>query len=270
MELRAYWATIRRRLWIILFLVVLTAAFAGFQYYKLAKTPGALKTYQSNITMRIGLQADPNNSNANFSDYITASEALADEIVTGPTLNTKEFTARVQAQLQADYTRNGGPQGINDIQAGSLVGSLTAVHARSLLTVTATWPTPEGAKAIATAIGEVFTQQGSTFLDYEIRNGNSVNDTAIHPKASAQVLSNASDPAQVSGPASNRPLLLLALVFVALLIGIALAFLMEYLDDRVRSKEELEDLLQLPIIGEIPRASVAEKGQGKLKQASAS
>lgn len=244
------------------------AAYAGFQYYKLAKTPGALKAYQSNITLRIGLEANSNNNNARYSDYLSASEALADEIVTGPILNTREFTARVQQQLDADYAAHNG--GLNQIDAEALVGTLSAVHARSLLTITATWPTAEGARAIATAVGEVFTQQGSSFLDYEIRDNSSMNDTVIHPKASAQVISSASNPALVNGPNSNKPLLLLALVFVGLLIGIALAFLMEYLDDRVRSREELEDLLQLPTVGEIPRPSALEKGQRKPGQASTS
>jgi capsular polysaccharide biosynthesis protein len=269
-ELRAYWAVIRRRLWIIVALVVIAAAFAGYQYYKLSKTPGALKAYQSNVTVRIGLQADPNDKNANATDYLTTGETLADEIVTGPTLTSKDFVARVKQQLDQDYTHNGNPQGANQIDEGAIAGALTSTHAHSILTITTTYQTPEGAKAIATAVGEVFTQQGSSFLDYEIRNGSSASDTSIHPQVEAQLVSGASDPGLVSGPAGNKPLQLAALVLVSLLLGIALAFLMEYLDDRVRNKEELEDLLQLPIIGEIPAASTTEKGQSKPRQASVS
>jgi capsular polysaccharide biosynthesis protein len=40
---------------------------------------------------------------------------------------------------------------------------------------------------------------------------------------------------------------------IGLLIGIALAFLLDYLDTSVRSREEAEDLLRLPVLGEIPR-----------------
>ncbi|HYW90824.1 MAG TPA: hypothetical protein VFB50_23845, partial [Chloroflexota bacterium] len=40
---------------------------------------------------------------------------------------------------------------------------------------------------------------------------------------------------------------------IGLLVGLGLAFLLDYIDPSVRSREEAEDLLRLPIIGEIPR-----------------
>jgi capsular polysaccharide biosynthesis protein len=43
------------------------------------------------------------------------------------------------------------------------------------------------------------------------------------------------------------------LVLVAFIIGIALAFLIDYLDDRIRSTEDVEQLLQLPVYGQVPR-----------------
>jgi capsular polysaccharide biosynthesis protein len=42
---------------------------------------------------------------------------------------------------------------------------------------------------------------------------------------------------------------------IGLLIGIALAFLLDYLDSSVRSRRDAESLLQLPVLGEIPRAA---------------
>jgi len=43
------------------------------------------------------------------------------------------------------------------------------------------------------------------------------------------------------------------LSLVVLIIGIALAFLIEYLDDRIYSKEAVIQSLELPVYGEIPR-----------------
>ena len=48
--------------------------------------------------------------------------------------------------------------------------------------------------------------------------------------------------------------LCLLLVLIALIIGIALAFLLDYLDDRIRSKDDVKDLFELPIYGEVPHA----------------
>ena len=72
-------------------------------------------------------------------------------------------------------------------------------------------------------------------------------------------MSAASDPATIPGPSANKPTLLLVLVIVALVIGLALAFLIEYLDDRIRNVGEVENLLQLPIYGTIPPAPAPGK-----------
>jgi capsular polysaccharide biosynthesis protein len=40
---------------------------------------------------------------------------------------------------------------------------------------------------------------------------------------------------------------------IGLLVGIGLAFLVDYLDPSVRTRQEVESLLALPVIGEIPR-----------------
>jgi len=40
---------------------------------------------------------------------------------------------------------------------------------------------------------------------------------------------------------------------IGLLVGIALAFLLDYLDTSVRSRDDAENLLRLPVVGVIPR-----------------
>jgi len=45
------------------------------------------------------------------------------------------------------------------------------------------------------------------------------------------------------------------LVLIGLIVGIGLAFLIDYLDQTVRTREEAERLLQMPVLGEIPRHS---------------
>jgi capsular polysaccharide biosynthesis protein len=58
----------------------------------------------------------------------------------------------------------------------------------------------------------------------------------------------------VPGLSASKQTLLVILLLVALLVGIALAFLVEYLDDRIRNKDDAQRLLKLPIYGEVPRA----------------
>ena len=62
-------------------------------------------------------------------------------------------------------------------------------------------------------------------------------------------------------PVSPRPLRdgLLALV-MGLMIGVGLAFLLEYFDDGWRSPEEVEQLTGVPTYGVIPNIKLSKKG----------
>ena len=54
---------------------------------------------------------------------------------------------------------------------------------------------------------------------------------------------------------------------IGLLIGIALAFLLDYLDTSVRSRDEAEDLLRLPVLGDDPAARVGAGWWPELRRA---
>jgi protein tyrosine kinase modulator len=249
-ELRSYGTILWRRLWIIVLVFGVVVLYAAYHYYTLQQTPGALKAYQTDVVIRIGLQATPSSSDQYYTDYQATSEALADEFVTGPVLSSKEFGSQVQKQVQATA---GDSVNLGPIQDSAMISSaLSATHTHALVTISVLWSTPDGAKAIANAVGEVCRTQIDSYLDYEVRTMPGATSDA-HPQVGAQVIS-ISDPVLVAGPSAHEPILLLVLLLLALIIGIALAFLIEYLDDRIRSREEVIQLLQLPVYGEIPRA----------------
>ncbi len=84
-------------------------------------------------------------------------------------------------------------------------------------------------------------QQSLNYLDIE----------AGLPNSSASVVSPAVTPMSPTSPKPTRDGLI-ALI-VGLLIGAALAYLIEYLDDTVKSKEDVESITQpLPVLGLIP------------------
>ncbi len=106
MELRFYWSIIWRRIWIIALVVGVVAIYSAYQYYHLRNTPGALKAYNSQITLLIGLQANSRSTDQSYSDYMTTSESLADELVNGPVLNSQEFATQVIQQIKTDTESN--------------------------------------------------------------------------------------------------------------------------------------------------------------------
>ena len=262
MELRTYWSIIWRRIWVVVVIVGVVALYVGYQYYHLRKTPGALKAYSSAITIQVGLQSttkgDPNNA-----DYVTVSEALADTLTMGPILTSHEFDQDVSDQVGQDLSgviaqRYGSNADLGDWHnTAAIGGALSAVRVHSLVTITSTWSTAAGAWAIANAVGEVSTTRLGTFLDYVVTadaSHTSTGATFEQPAVSGRVISNASDPATVAGTATGKIVLYIALLLVSLAIAIALTFLLDYLDDRLRDKEQITHLLQLPVLGELPRA----------------
>ena len=264
MELRAYWSVILRRIWVIALVVIIVALYSGYQYYKIRKTPGALHVYQSNVTLLIGLQS-PTKITSTYSDYVSVSDFLADEFANGPTVTSSKFAQQVYTQVNADMPQieqKFGPHpDLGDLaNSGAAVGaikaSLTAGRAHNLVTVNASWNTPAGAWAITHAVGEVVVAHVNDYIDYVVTPNTTGTATLTpdRPIVAAKVIIEATDAATIAGSQASKPTLLLVLVLVALLIGIALAFLIEYLDDRIRKTDDVMQLLQLPIYGEVPQA----------------
>ncbi len=267
MELRTYADILRRRFWIIALVVILAALYSGYQYYHLHKTIGALKLYQSTVIMHIGLQPTTYSSGQSYGDYIAASETVADQYASGPYFTAASFDNQVAQQIQADQSqiaqKFGANANLGNLDPGAIGGAISASHVHTLVTVTVTWDTPAGAWAITNAISEVTVKNIRSYVGFVVGENTAVTPVATvttssgspsQPQVEAQVVSAASDPGTIPGPQASRTTLLLVLVVVALIIGIALAFLLEYLDDRIRRREDVIQLLQLPVYGEVPHA----------------
>ena len=276
MELRAYWTIIWRRIWLVALIVGVVVLYIGYEYYHVGRHPGGLSAYQSTITYQIGLQASAKGTDPSYADNIAVSEALADTLVKGPILTSKEFDTRVSQQVSLDMSQiiqHYGPNpDLGNWQDPAAIGAaLNATNDHSLVTVNVTWTTPAGAWAITEAVGDVSTNSIGTFLDYVITNNaaHSSPATNVQPAVSARVISDATNPVQVPGTFTGKAATFAILLLVALIVGIALTFLADYLDDRIYGKEEAADLLQLPIYGELPPAKAQVKSKQRLQSPAA-
>lgn len=267
MELRVYAKIIARYIWLVILIVGVVTAYSGYQYYKLRKIPGALTAYNSNISLQIGLDATTK-GDPNPADNVTVSEALADTLVMGPILSSREFGSDIARQVEQDMSEieqrypnadlgNTDWQNPTDSTLSALAGALTSTRAHSVVTISVNWSTAAGSWAIANAIGEIGASRMGQYLDYVVATDYTHNTTTgnyIQPEVSARVVSAASVPGIVPGSSASKLTLLILLVVVALALAIALAFLLDYLDDRLRTKEDITDLFQLPVYGEVPHA----------------
>ncbi|QJX64165.1 capsular biosynthesis protein [Niallia circulans] len=114
-----------------------------------------------------------------------------------------------------------------------------------LMTLSVTDTNPKLALEIANKTAEVFEK--------EIKNMMSVDNVKVLPLAEDQ---------ENQAPISpNPPLNIVIAAVVGLLIGIGLAFLLEYIDNTVKTEQDIEKLLGLPVLGAITRIDENEEAR---------
>ena len=69
-------------------------------------------------------------------------------------------------------------------------------------------------------------------------------------------------------PVNPKPLLNMAIALVVgLMAGVGIAFLLEYLDNTIKTEEDIQNVLGLPILGAIPKISVEDEKKPKMNKA---
>ena len=225
MELRLYWAVIRRWWWIPVLTVLLVAVLSlvGARPWQ----PKA-QAFTTSLSFSIGLK--PENPADGEENYYTAlaSEYLIDDLA--EVVRGSEFAGAVSQRLQA--------QGIT-IPPGALQGSTQAGKLHRIMTVGMTWGNPDELSAIADAVILTIQEEAPTFMP------------RLFAQNGAAYLVNRGGVAAV-GTGLRQQLEFPLKLLIALAAGIALAFLVDYLDDRIRGREDVERL-GLSVVGEIPK-----------------
>jgi len=214
--------TLRKRIWtIVLVAVVTTGAALGFS---MLQTP----TYEASVLILVGQQTtgDANFGAPNVTDLQELALTVAKAVPTTPIAET------VVEQLDL-------PEG----SAGEVLKNVSAEPDPGTMFVNVSYKDsdPERAQLIANAIGKALSERISAV---------SVGANAI----TAKVWEPAALP---ETPVSPDPIRngILALVLGSLL-GVVLAFLVEYVGDNWKSREEVEEVSGLPTLSVIPKFKV--------------
>lgn len=263
MELRIYGQILWRRIWIVILVVAVVGIYVAYQYYQSHKSQVSTQTYNTAVSMRIGLQSAIHSRS--YYDYVNTSSTLADEFASGPTLSSDTFATQVIQQVQNDMHTIKQNYGQNPAlgdwkNTSTIIKALSTTRSHSTVTISVIWNTEAGAWAIARAVGEVCEANMPIYLNYPVNAQTSMSPGYL--AIEAKVIDQPAKPtATNSGSLILKKTQLLAILLVGLIVGIALAFLVEYLDDRIHRSEEVIQLLQLPIYGEIPPVPAAGQSQ---------
>jgi capsular polysaccharide biosynthesis protein len=278
MELRQYWNVIWRRRWLVLAIVAIAAVLSAFL---LLTTPKSFKTEIKFITRQEptvdnpgspGIVGGPGNLVFTFNRYynwfsseflvddytqITRSDAFAGSVL--ETMWDPGFPQKVIDTLNQQARTNTpqdqqppvlGPEMVVNlrVEIGKLTlqdvkGSIDSDRAQRELHLTIESSSGELAKAIADASAIVLTD-----AKLKVVRGTLVNDEP----AFSQI-----DDARVDSIQSSRSrdiINAVVRVIIGVVLALALAFLLEYLDSSIRDERDARKVLDLPVLGTIPRA----------------
>ena len=189
-------------------------------------------TYSATMRFNVGIRPERIPGVYTFDRYYTmlTSEYLVDDL--GEIVRSQVFAQGVSKRL-AD-------KGIA-VPAGAIGASTQPGKLHRILTVNIGWPDRSQLQAIAEAIVATLTESSADFFGQF--SASEADIRLIDPPAISEV-----------GRPAREQLDLPLRVLLALAAGIALAFLLDYLDDSVRERADLERL-GLDVLGEVPSAS---------------
>ncbi|TCP24929.1 capsular polysaccharide biosynthesis protein [Scopulibacillus darangshiensis] len=215
-SLKEIFQTLRKRLAMILVITILAAAVSAAVTY-FVMTP----KYNASTQILV------NQSDSKESVYDTNSVQTNVQLINTYSVIIKSPTVlkKVVSDLNLDMT----PDQLKGIL------SVSSEQDSQVFTVTVESTKPAEAATIANSIASVFKEKIQKIMK--------VDNVSILSKA--QVTDN-------PAPVSPKPLLNMAIAFVVgLMVSVGLAFLLEYLDNTVKTEEDIEKLLELPVLGAI-------------------
>lgn len=217
MELRRYWAVLRRYFWLItlIFLIVLGGSL-------LTRRPSPPR-YGASMRFVVGIIPQSGGDYYEYDRYYTwlASEYMVDDMA--EVVRGRAFADKVASRLS--------------LPPGSLYGTIASESKHRVLTLHIHWHNPQQLQEIAGTVAELVQKPEEFFPQL---GGQEARLVLIDPPVVYPI-----------GPSLREKLDLPLKLVLALGAGIALTFFLNYLDDTIRSGEDLE-ALGLKVLGEIP------------------
>jgi capsular polysaccharide biosynthesis protein len=225
MELRQYWHIVWKRIWIpaLLFAVVLVVSLA-------LRSPSPPQ-YQASGRVLVDVPPLEAIEGMGFDPRLTAPQATEYLV--------DDFTQFVSSQAVAEaVSERLVDQGIR-VPPGSIQSSTASEQVHRVVTIRVTRDNPDEAIAVLSAAIEVLQQDAPAFFG---RLGLEQPQVTLFDGPSVSSVP----------PSLTERLDLPVRLLLALLAGVAVCFFLNYLDDSIRGREDLEDM-GIQVLTEVPR-----------------
>ena len=215
-DLREYFGIIKKRFWIIALLTVVAAVVSAVISFFVLQP-----VYETKTTLIVDTNTNEETQTLT-GDQFSVSQKLA--VTYGEIIKSRTVLEPVIKNLNLTESYE------------ALAGKITvsAVKDTQIISISVQDTNPQKARDIANQIPTVFTKQVKRITN---ANGVEVIDKAITPKS----------------PIKPNKIMNVAIAAVlGMMIGLFVVFLIEYLDNKIKTPQDIEKHLGLPVLGVIP------------------
>ena len=215
LELREYWHIIRKRWLLVVLIPVIAVIISGVLSFFVIKPQ-----YQATTTLLVNQKISNNTA---LQQDIAASQALVNTYTN--IIKSENIESTVIANLHLHMT---------PAQVNSMV-SVSSPNQSQVIQVDVTSPSYNEAMQIANGLASVFQQKAQVLMNVQ----------------NVQIIDKALQQANPHPVKPNKKLNLAIALILGLMVSIGLAFLLEYLDNRIRSEDDVRRYLNLPVLGTV-------------------
>lgn len=219
MELREYIQIIRKRVWIVIVLLIMSILVSGYLSYFVLD-----KIYAASTTLIVSGRKDPNAA----SNPIQYNDILLNQKLV-KSYSLLATSDRVMTQVIDELNLNMKTQAL-----GSKI-TVKSMDDTEIIKITAEDKVPAKAQAIANSLAKVFKDEVKAFL---LMDNVQIIDTAPLPDTPVK---------------PNHMLNIIMAALISIVAGFGIILLIEYLDNTVKTPDDIEKFLELPLLGTIPR-----------------
>ena len=227
-ELRQYWEVLQKRWVIVVILPLIAALTSGIISFFVIKP-----VYQASTTLIVGKKASESGQ--------AAVQMLDNSVLQANLQLAKTYAAIAQSRtveqnVIKDLDLSLTVEGLN-----SLI-SINPVKTTEILEIQVTNTNPELATLIANSMAQEFSK---AVIEIKKVDSVSIVDTAVTPDKPVK---------------PNKTLNVLIAFVVGLMASVGLVFLLEYIDNTVKTSSDVEKLLGIPVLGVIPNYDLGKQG----------
>ncbi|WP_139904365.1 YveK family protein [Clostridium thermarum] len=222
MEIKEYINILKKRFLLIVVITLLSTFTSAVFSYLIIKP-----TYKADISVIIGKKEDSQATNYNYNDVMMYQKLV----------KTYSIMTTSRTVVEDVIEKQNLDLSIGEVQK---MISVSPKGDTQFLTITVKSKNAETAQIIANQLAKSLKEIGQDVLSEDNVH---ILDEALLP----------------TSPDSPKPLLNTAIAFfLGMMVSIGLVFLLEYLDNTVKTQEDIERLIGVPVIGIIPLVQVEE------------